>query len=505
MYEYEYGQFGRMKMSHMVADSLDELHAMADKIGVARKWFQNSATMNVSHDHYDISLSKRRLAVANGAIEIDVRELGRMIMAKGTRKPRSKKGDAKNPGTASLLAALKFIEPAAKESGPAVQINYTHCAMGWNWAVAFDGVIALAHKIDTDIQAYPNTKTLIKALSKCEETTQITQLDENRLAIKSGRFSAYVPCMRGELFHIQPPDDPLYPIDERVPAALAIVGRIAKENAPRLVLSSVMLRNGSAVATDGHILFEAWHGATLPFQVVLPKDFVTKLCAIQKKPVSMGASANTVTVWFEDQSWIRTQLYNERFPDCDKVLNTPANLAEIPKGLWEALGKIEPMTDVAGAVLFNTKDNTVSTHAAGNVGASCIVEGPLPADLSFDIEKLRLFEPFANQVDFTAQSGSGIMAVFYGPNFRGMLMSMRRHDRLETASPAYTEETCPGHVASADDPKICGRCGTHIDSLRPDDPQPQWTPPAGDATNVIPGPPTWGQQQPNRYDDDIPF
>lgn len=29
------------------------------------------------------------------------------------------------------------------------------------------------------------------------------------------------------------------------------------------------------------------------------------------------------------------------------------------------------------------------------------------------------------------------------------------------------EEDCPGHVASISDPKICGRCGTHIDSLRP--------------------------------------
>lgn len=33
----------------------------------------------------------------------------------------------------------------------------------------------------------------------------------------------------------------------------------------------------------------------------------------------------------------------------------------------------------------------------------------------------------------------------------------------------YTEETCPGHVASQADPKVCGRCGVHIDSLRPPD------------------------------------
>jgi len=29
------------------------------------------------------------------------------------------------------------------------------------------------------------------------------------------------------------------------------------------------------------------------------------------------------------------------------------------------------------------------------------------------------------------------------------------------------EENCPGHVASERDPKVCGRCGTHVDSLRP--------------------------------------
>lgn len=31
----------------------------------------------------------------------------------------------------------------------------------------------------------------------------------------------------------------------------------------------------------------------------------------------------------------------------------------------------------------------------------------------------------------------------------------------------FDEQTCPGHIASESDPKVCGRCGTHIDSLRP--------------------------------------
>ena len=28
-------------------------------------------------------------------------------------------------------------------------------------------------------------------------------------------------------------------------------------------------------------------------------------------------------------------------------------------------------------------------------------------------------------------------------------------------------QSCPGHVGSDNDPKVCGRCGVHIDELRP--------------------------------------
>lgn len=57
--------YGRMKMCHMLADSEDELHAMAAAIGINRKWFQNER-----YPHYDICKSKRALAVQNGALEI---------------------------------------------------------------------------------------------------------------------------------------------------------------------------------------------------------------------------------------------------------------------------------------------------------------------------------------------------------------------------------------------------------------------------------------------------
>lgn len=70
------GQFGRMKMSHMIADDDFELHQMADRIGVNRKWFQHPGQPD---RHYDIAKSKRALAIELGAVPITMRQCAAMV------------------------------------------------------------------------------------------------------------------------------------------------------------------------------------------------------------------------------------------------------------------------------------------------------------------------------------------------------------------------------------------------------------------------------------------
>jgi hypothetical protein len=60
-----------MIMCHMIADDENELHEMAQRIGIRRKWFQNQGR----YPHYDICKSKRALAVKHGAVEVSSREL----------------------------------------------------------------------------------------------------------------------------------------------------------------------------------------------------------------------------------------------------------------------------------------------------------------------------------------------------------------------------------------------------------------------------------------------
>ncbi|SFV11890.1 MULTISPECIES: DUF4031 domain-containing protein [unclassified Methylobacterium] len=69
--------FGRMMMCHLWADSLDELLAMVDRIGVDRKWIQGHPDLsfgkhrNASWVHFDIAKGKRALAIQAGALETD--------------------------------------------------------------------------------------------------------------------------------------------------------------------------------------------------------------------------------------------------------------------------------------------------------------------------------------------------------------------------------------------------------------------------------------------------
>lgn len=74
--------FGRMVMCHMVADTTQELLAMAKKIGVNKKWLQHAGT---HREHFDICKSKRVLAVQAGAKEITWRDLGIMLQ---NRRPK---------------------------------------------------------------------------------------------------------------------------------------------------------------------------------------------------------------------------------------------------------------------------------------------------------------------------------------------------------------------------------------------------------------------------------
>lgn len=65
-----------MIMCHMASPNIEELHNMADAIGINRKWFQDVGKgTSFYHPHYDVCKSKKLLAIKLGATEVSDREL----------------------------------------------------------------------------------------------------------------------------------------------------------------------------------------------------------------------------------------------------------------------------------------------------------------------------------------------------------------------------------------------------------------------------------------------
>jgi hypothetical protein len=84
------GRTVRSQWCHLISDLLDpelELHPFAvNLLGLKKVYFQRGTNLHgeycPGHDHYDLTKSKRALAIANGARPIEAIELGQITIAK---------------------------------------------------------------------------------------------------------------------------------------------------------------------------------------------------------------------------------------------------------------------------------------------------------------------------------------------------------------------------------------------------------------------------------------
>jgi hypothetical protein len=70
-----------LEWSHLIADTTDELHAFAGRLGLERGLFHRRPERPWK-DHYDIPEAQRRVAIGRGARPITSREAAVMLRAK---------------------------------------------------------------------------------------------------------------------------------------------------------------------------------------------------------------------------------------------------------------------------------------------------------------------------------------------------------------------------------------------------------------------------------------
>lgn len=330
---------------------------------------------------------------------------------------------AKAAATNELLQSLLFVGSILKDQG---SVNETHVLLSNGYAVAFNGIVASGCAIPNSLYCAPNYTLLVAALTKCGEEYLIEQsgtngINENqtypdKLKITSGKFKAIVPCFDPILINVTHIDPNIAPINDEFKIALAATGVLASESGEKIHTCSILMNGQSLISSEnGVLIFEYWHGCNLPTNIAIPKSLVAPLTKATKKLVGFGCSNSTVTFYFEDNSWIRSQLFSEQWPDVGAILNVQSNPFDTPKDLWEALNAVGPhSTD--NLVYFDS--GMLRSHPNDSVGAAYEVKG-LPKGPIFNIKQLQFMKDYAKQIDFFVQGGK--MTMFFGDKCRGVV------------------------------------------------------------------------------------
>ncbi len=327
--------------------------------------------------------------------------------------PRPKKPSQKQ--SSRLLEAVKFLAQLAKDTGAP---RDTHILLQNKTATIFVDPIGAGTLIDEDLVAAPHAKTFLNALSKCGENYTLTQIDQHRLSIKSGPFKANIPCVDPTLLFFPTPNTMQGTITDEFKSALTTIEKIKPENGQRLLTLSFLMNGQSIISTDGKIIVEAWHGLNLPTNLPIPKT-VIPLLQINKKLISFGFDNMTATFFFEDNSFVRTQLYAEQWPDImsifDKVVNPLPLLKDFYKG-------VETVQEFSHNGFIHFKDGKLLSEDVEEKGASFDVEG-LRGGPVYSAKYLMMLKDVIQEADFYVPAErKSLLCYFTGKNIRGILM-----------------------------------------------------------------------------------
>ncbi len=331
------------------------------------------------------------------------------------RKPGNKKTEVQQN---TLLEALRFISVAQRKIG---SIEQVHCRLSQMWSWASNGIITAAAPIQEPLDSCPNTFALVDALEQAPGAISLTQLEPTKLSVRSQDFQAVIPCVEASALPIVGPDAAVALCDDRLKRAMQIAGLLATDGADMLLHASIQLRPGSALASNGILIIEAWHGLDLPPLLYVPKALVTALTKAGQPIVKVGASESSITLWYENGAWIKCQTYPlpgpGEVPDFLGFLNISTTPVPVPAALFSVAKRLEPFSG-DGMIYFSPEGAKV-TSPEGGVYANNEITG-VPPGVAFNIKSLLTIANYCKTIHFLAADK---ITLWYGDGVRGAIVT----------------------------------------------------------------------------------
>jgi hypothetical protein len=318
-----------------------------------------------------------------------------------------------------LIDCLSFVSFASKDDETD---KYTYVKIKDGFMTAADHTILMGGPVDVDLELCLHGLQFKAALEQCGQNFQLVQMDKQAVSIRSDKFRALIPAIGADLIAPYTADPPCGAMTDKIKTMFEILSPIVTCKDDRTINNCLQLNNNSGVATNGHVLLEYWHGINLPDNLKIPKRAIQAVAKVRKPLLYFGFTEHSVTFYFEDGYFIKTNLIATEYPDTKSLLDRNFNrqFYEKPSDFYKGLLAIHSFV-VDDTIYFHR--DFLATHASLEIGANYRIDG-LPDYLSYSAKGLKFIEEYTHNINFPTDQSTPL--AFYSTNVRGLLMGKHR-------------------------------------------------------------------------------
>jgi hypothetical protein len=317
-----------------------------------------------------------------------------------------------------MYNSLKFCAGSVAKKDFVADLK--HFAIEGGRVRGFNGTLALCTPIPFDIDCNPNAEQLIKAVSKCDDTIQLSLTKAGRLSVKSAGFKAFIDCVQGETNHVEPEGEYVNFDGELLLAGIKACAPFIGSDASRPWANGVLIKGQSIFATNNVMLVEYWLGSEFPITVNIPRAAVREMQRINEAPITAQVTERSITFHYEGDRWLRTQLFATEWPDLSKVLDRPSQQVPVDERIFAGLESVKAFVDKMGTIFL--MPNELRTHKDEQEGAGFAMDG-FGSEGKYNIDMLNLLKDTAKTIDWSTYPSP---CMFSGERIRGAIIGMRR-------------------------------------------------------------------------------
>lgn len=156
-----------------------------------------------------------------------------------------------------------------------------------------------------------------RAIDSCGDNEPTLELRDGHLLLRAGRLRIKLPTLDAGQYPSMEPDPVAFEPEAPLLPVLSALAPFIAEDANQVWPMGVWLSDaGFAYATNNIILlrYACDFMANTGHDINLPGSAVEELVRIGEEPVEFGVSANSVTFYFADGSWLKSQLIDKEWP-----------------------------------------------------------------------------------------------------------------------------------------------------------------------------------------------